>query len=512
MATTSNKRIAKNTVFLYVRMVLIMLVSLYTSRIVLKALGVTDYGIYNVVGGVVTILGILSGSLSGATSRFITFELGKDNFNQLQRLFRCCVSVHYLIGVLILICAETIGLWFVMNKLVIPSDRLIAAFWVYQCCVFSVIVKIISSPYNALIIAHERMNAFAYISIIEVCLQLGLVSLLLLLKTNRLIVYGVSVAFVQIITRLIYNNYCHKNFAEASGRFLWDKAISIEVLKYSFWSLLGFGAVVGYTQGINILLNLFFGPVANAARGFSVQIQNGVNQISTNFQMALRPPTIKSYAQNDLHRMHILMYANAKFSYYLVLFIVVPLMVNTPYILKLWLETVPEYTVSFTRILLPIALYTTLNGHIIIAVHATGDIKKFQIIESVLLLTTLPIAYVLLKYCDIAADTVLFIYLGVEFITQFVRVWIAYPMVGCKISSYFEKILLPVTITTIPIAIIVYFLILHYEATTFTMLIGNVIFSWLIIGIVIYFSGLTNAERRMINKRITNIYNTHIRK
>ncbi len=430
-----------------------MLVSLYTSRIVLKALGVTDYGIYNVVGGVVTILGVLSGSLSGATSRFITYELGKENKENLYRIFRCCVTVHYILGIIIFIGAETAGLWFIVNKLVIPVERMHAAIWVYQFCLVSVIIKIVSAPYNALIIAYEKMSAFALISIIEVFLQLGLVFFLLHINHDRLIIYGASLAIVQICVRLIYNWYCYKNFHEVCGRWLWHKDISVEILKYSAWSFLGYGAIVGYTQGINVLLNLFFGPVANAARGLAVQVQSGVNQISTNFQLALRPPTIKVYAQSDYDRMHQLMIANAKFSYYLVLFMVVPLMINAPYILHLWLDSVPEYTISFTRILLPIALYTTLNGHVIIAVHATGNLKKFQIIEASLLLTTLPIAYIMLKYFDISADVVLFIYMGVEFVTQFVRVHIVYPMVKCKISVYYTKIIFPVVLVSIPVAI-----------------------------------------------------------
>jgi len=501
MEQSSNKRIAKNTLFLYIRMVLIMLVSLYTARVVLKALGVTDYGIYNVVGGVVTILGVLSGSLSGATSRFITYELGKGNTDNLCRLFRCCVTVHYILGILIFIGAETFGLWFVVNKLVIPVERMYAAIWVYQFCVVSVIIRIVSAPYNALIIAYEKMNAFALISIIEVVLQLGLVIILLYIDSDRLIIYGASLAIVQICIRLIYNWYCYKNFKEVSGKWLWHKAISVEILKYSTWSLLGYGAVVGYTQGINVLLNLFFGPVANAARGFAVQVQTGVNQISTNFQLALRPPTIKAYAQADYCRMHQLMIANAKFSYYLVLFMVVPLMINTPYILHLWLDNVPEYTVSFTRILLPIALYTTLNGHVIIAVHATGNLKQFQIIEASLLLTTLPLAYIMLKFFDISADAVLFVYMGVEFVTQFVRVAIVYPMVNCKISIYYTKILLPVFIVTVPVAMLTYYLTINGAATTFLQLCGSIMVSIIAIAAIIYLIGLTKRERQLVKSK-----------
>ena len=512
MENSSNKRLAKNTLFLYIRMILIMLVSLYTSRIVLEALGVNDYGVYNVVGGVVTLLGVLSGSLASATSRYITFELGHNNEGSLKQLFRCCVTVHYILGIAILILAETVGLWFVINKLVIPPDRLVAAVWVYEFCLNAVVIKIVRAPYNALIIAYERMNAFALISVFEVLLQLGLVFILLYIDSDRLIIYGVSLAVVQILIRIIYNLYCLRHFPITSGKWLWDKALSYEIMKYSLWSLLGYGAVVGYTQGINILLNIFFGPVANAARGFSVQVQSGVNQISTNFQLALRPSTIKSYAQENYSRMHSLMYANAKFSYYLVLFMVVPLFINTPYIMKLWLVNVPEYTVSFTRILLPIALYTTLNGHVITAVHATGNIKKFQIVEALLLLTTLPIAYVMLKFWHISANTVLIIYMAVEFCTQFVRVWIVYPMVQCRRRSYFTRILYPVAKVTLPIAIYCWYMSIHYSAVSITELVLSTLCSSLVIAVAVYAVGLNNNERTLILQKTKSLLFKRIKK
>lgn len=507
MPTSSNKTIAKNTVFLYLRMILILGISLYTSRVVLRILGVTDYGIYNVVAGVVTMLGVLSGSLSGATSRFITYETGKGADGDVERIFRSAATIHYILAALVIVVGETLGLWFVMNKLVIPPDRLMSAFWVYQCSIVAVSIRIISTPYNAIIIANEKMSAFAYISLFEVSLQLGLIFCLELIPGDRLIFYGIFLAMTQILTRVIYNVYCVRHFKEVNGRWLWDKKSSKEILKFASWTLVGFGAVMGYTQGINILLNLFFGPVANAARGFANQVQAGVSQLSTNFQMALRPPIIKAHAQNEYSHMHSLMIAHAKYSFFLVLMMVVPIMISTPYILKLWLATVPEYTVGFVRLTLIGALYTTLNGHVIVGIHATGNIKRFQIVEGALLLTTLPIAYLCLKFGHMSAYGVIIVYLIVEFFTQFARVWIVYPLVKLRKKYYFTKICLPLIAVLIPIIPYTLYGMEHLSANSFGALMGNIAISVAVCMVAISILGLTHSERQKIGSQVKRMLN-----
>ncbi len=503
---SSNKQIAKNTIFLYLRMILILGISLYTSRVVLRILGVIDYGVYNVVAGVVMLLGSLSGSLSGATSRFITHEIGKEALGNVKEIFRCCVTVHYILAVAVIIIAETIGLWFVMNKLVIPSDRMIAALGIYQCSIVAVAVKIVSTPYNAIIIAYERMGAFAYLSLLEVIMQLGLIFALGLFSSDRLIWYGVFLAGTQVMTRIAYNVYCRKHFNDISSKWLWRKNDSKEIIKFAGWSLAGCAAVVGYTQGINILLNLFFGPIANAARGFSNQIQAGVTQLSNNFQMALRPPIIKAYAQNEWNSMHTLMIAHAKYSFYLVLLMIVPIIISTPYILKLWLENVPEYTIGFVRLTLIGTLYCTLNGHAILAVHASGNMKKFQITEGTLLLITLPMAYILLKYFHLSAYGVIIVYLIIEFLTQFVRVWISYPLVNLQVSKYFKDIICPVILVLIPMVPYTLFSMDYFSAHSFGELVQSVFIS-VIVGIcVIFFLGLSKKERSIIKSQTVKIF------
>lgn len=502
MAITSNKQIAKNTVLLYLRMILILAISLYTSRVVLRMLGVTDYGVYNVVAGVVALLGSLSGSLSGATSRFITHEIGKGSDGDVKTIFRCSATVHYILTFAVILLAETLGLWFVMNKLVIPPDRHMAAFWIYQCAILAVSIRIVSTPYNAMIIAYEKMSAFAYISLFEAALQLGLVYVLAFFDSERLVWYGVFLAATQILVRLIYSLYCSRNFKDASGKWLWHTRKSKEIIKFAGWSLIGFGAVVSYTQGINILLNLFYGPVANAARGFSNQVQSGVTQLSTNFQMALRPPIIKAQAQGEWQSMHGLMIAHAKYSFFLVLMMVVPIIISTPYILNLWLETVPDYTVDFTRLTLLGTLYCTLNGHVIVAVQATGNLKRFQIAEGVLLLLTIPVAYLLLKYFHLSANGVIVVYLVIEFFTQFVRVWIVYPMVKLEPKKYLSKILLPIVTVLVPVIPYTLYGMKFLSANDFGHLVTNVLLSVAIVMAAIWLLGLDSHERTLALKAL----------
>lgn len=445
VTTTENrKRIAKNTALLYVRMFFIMAVNLYTSRVILRALGVTDFGIYNVVGGVVTMFGFINGSLSGASSRFITFALGKGDEEEVRQVFNSVVTIHYIIAAVILILAETVGLWFVRTQLVIPADRAIAAFWVYQSAVLSMTVMLIAIPFNALIIAHERMSAFAYISIMEVLAKLGIVLLLFVIPYDKLIVYAVLVVVVQFLIRMAYTIYCRRYFEESHYHFTWSKNRSRDIFAYAGWTLNGSLATIGYTQGLNVLLNLFFGPAVNAARGIAVQVQAAVNQFFTSFQTAVRPQITKSYAQGDLDYMHRLVLSSSRYSFYLMLLVSLPILYETPYILQLWLGQVPEHTVNFVRIMILVGMNYTLSGPTLMAIHATGDLKKFQLIEGSMLLTVVPVAYILLKFAHISPESVFVTYFFIEIMTQFVRVWIVYPRIGMAKRKYITQVLCPI--------------------------------------------------------------------
>lgn len=314
--STNNRRIAKNTLLLYFRMLLMIGINLYTSRVILQVLGVEDFGINNVVGGVITMLGFLTGSLAGASSRYITYDLGKGDMEIMKKTFGNILSIHLLLAGLVVVIGETIGLWFMTTQLQIPETRETAAFWVYQFSIISFVLSVISVPYNASIIAHEKMSAFAYISIVDAVLKLLIVYLLLVISYDKLIVYAALFCCIQIFDRIVYSIYCRKHFEETRSKLSFDKKLFKEIFAFAGWTMNGSLAVIGYTQGINVLLNIFFGPAVNAARGIAVQVQNVTRQFCTNFQMALNPQLTKSYATGDYAHMHRLLKVSSKFSFY----------------------------------------------------------------------------------------------------------------------------------------------------------------------------------------------------
>lgn len=442
---TNNKRIAKNTLLLYLRMLLMMGIALYTSRVILQVLGIVDFGIYNVVGGVVALLGFINTSLSGASSRFLAFVLAKGNKSEIQNELNCIRAIHYLVSGIVFILAETIGLWFVTNKLVVPEVRVTAALWVYQCSVFSCIIMLTSLPYNALIIARERMSAFAYMSIIEASLKLIIVYCLFIVPYDKLIVYSILMVVILAIIRVMYAIYCRKHFEENFNQLSWNWNRFKEIFSYLGWVLYGNLSIIGYTQGLNILLNLFFGPIVNAARGIAVQIQNACNQFFMSFQMAVNPQITKSFACGNLRNMHNLILSSSRLSFYLMLLISLPILYQTEFILHLWLVNVPNHTANFVRIILLISLNYTLSGPTVIAIQATGRIKRFQIIEASLLLLIVPICYFFLVFFKISPEQVFITYFVIDIVTQFVRVSIVYPQIKLPIKSYFVEILWPIT-------------------------------------------------------------------
>ena len=441
--SANNKRIAKNTLLLYVRMLFGMLVSLYTSRVILQTLGVEDYGVYNVVGGVITMFTFLNGAMSSATSRYITFEIGKGNMEQLKKVFSTALQIHAIIALLIVILGETVGLWFLMNELVIPDGRMDAALWVYQCSVVTAVVTIMSVPYNADIIAHEKMSAFAYISVLEIILKLAIVYLLVVLPFDKLKVYAVLVLMVGLLIRYIYTRYCHKHFEESHYIHRIDKSLLKEMSSFAGWSFWGNLAGILYTQGLNMMLNIFFGPVVNAARGIAIQIQGVVQQFVGNFQMALNPQITKTYASGELDKMHSLMFRSARFSFMLLFFLSLPIMLETNYILTLWLGIVPENTVIFARIIIAISLIYTIANPCVIANQATGKVKVYQAVVGGLLLLILPISYIVLKM-GAPAYSVFIVHFCVESVAQFARMYMLRNMIDLPLWSYVKNIYLPI--------------------------------------------------------------------
>lgn len=497
--SNNNKRIAKNTLLLYFRMLFMMAVSLYTSRVVLNTLGVEDYGIYNVVGGVVAMFGFINGSMSSATQRYITFALGKGDKTRLQTVFSTTLQIHTLIAGIIVLLGETIGLWFLYNKMQIPADRMDAAFWVLQCSIVATVVMIISVPYNADIIAHEKMSAFAYISILEVVLKLVIVYMLVVFSFDKLILYAFLLLAIQLMIRFCYSIYCNRHFEETKYRHVWDKALFKEMTGFAGWSLFGNLASVLFSQGLNMLLNVFFGPVVNAARAVAVQVQSAIQQFVGNFQMALNPQITKTYAKGELGDMHRLMFRSARFSFFLLFFLSLPVLFETNFILTIWLKTVPEYTVVFLRIMICTSLIYTLSNPLIIANQATGKVKKYQAICGSILLLILPVSYISLRL-GCPAYSVFIVHFVMESLTQMVRMILLRPMIGIRVRDYFNHIYKQVLVVVGVSIILPTLVYLNIEAGIFRFVIVGLV-CVVSVSTAAYLLGLSANERVFVKAK-----------
>lgn len=449
VANIRNNQIGKNMLFLYFRMLLTMCVGLFTSRIILQTLGITDYGIYNIVDGLVVIWGFINGSMDAGTRRFLTFALGKEDKGTANRVFCTSVLIHILVAVAIFVLAETIGLYFFHEKLIIPHERFMAAFWAYQGTILSSLISVISTPYKSLVIAEERMSVFAYISIIEVVLRLLIVYILWIGIADKLVLFSALNVCVQILLYICYILYCRRCFAVSRFRFLWDKTLFLSMVKFSSWTLNGTMALTGCIQGLNILLNMFFGPTVNAAYSIAMTVQTKITQFCNNTQIAFNPPITKCYASGEMERMRHLVVINSKISYYLLLLITLPVLVNLSPLLNLWLDIVPEYTEQFIVVMIISSMIRALGNPLMASLHATGDIKRFQLWEGTVFLLVLPIAYILLKYIGILPVWAIMIYLLAESVAQGIRIHIILPMINMKRQSYMRRVLQPVIVTTI---------------------------------------------------------------
>ena len=499
MVTTSenNKRIAKNTLLLYFRMLLLMVVSLYTSRVVLNALGVEDFGIYNVVGGVVAMFSVISGSLSAAISRFITFELGRGDGAGLKKTFSAAVTIQLILSLVVVVLIDTVGVWFLNAKMTIPADRLAAANWVLQFSIVTFVINLISVPYNATIIAHERMSAFAYISIFEAAGKLAIAFLITASPIDRLVFYAILMCVVAVSVRLMYGYYCKKHFTECVYSFHWDKNLLKRMFGFAGWQFFGSGSYILMTQGVNILLNIFYGPVVNAARGIAVQVDGVVQQFVNNFTTAINPQITKSYAANDNEYMFNLIYSGAKYSFFLVLLMSVPIILETETILYLWLKNVPEHTVSFLRLILAIELLYVLSNTMMTAMLATGRIKKYQIIVGGTGMLVFPLSWIFFKFGF--APEVAFVIQFIIFVVQLIyRLFLLHSMIGMPVKDFIHKVI----IRAMVVAFISFFIpsIIHcfIDFDGIFKLILVVIISLLSTIVTIYYAGLTDNEKNFV--------------
>lgn len=498
----NTKRIAKNTLMLYVRMLFGMLVSLYTSRVVLQALGVEDYGIYNVVGGVVAMFSLLSGSLSAAVSRFLTFELGRNDLVRLRKVFSSALCVHALLALFVLVLSETLGLWFLNYQMNIPADRMIAANWVFQFSLFSFLLGLFSVPYNASIISHERMGIFAFVGIGDTLLQLGIVLFIAFggICSDKLIVYASLLVVKGMLFQLFYFYYCRKSFKECRFKLSLDKQLLKEMTGFAGWNFIGASSAILRDQGGNILLNLFYGPALNAARGVANQVSNAIGSFVGNFMIALNPQITKSYAAAEYGYTFSLIFRGARFSYYLLLWLALPVLLNTQYILSIWLNVVPEHTILFVQLVLVFSMCETISNPLITVMLATGKIRNYQIVVGGLQMMNFPLSYIFLKM-GFLPEIIVMVAISLSLICLGVRLILLRDMIQLPVARFLRHVCGNIIVVTILSLTVPLYARWELPNNLFGFIFSCIIcFGWG--GIILYRFGCSVSERKFLISKL----------
>lgn len=505
MSVIDPKRIAKNTAILYVRMLFIMVISLYTSRVILSTLGEVDFGLYNVIGGIVVSFSFLNGVMSSACSRYFAIELGRKNEKALNNVFNLNVTIFLVIGVVILLLSETIGLWFMNNKMQIPPDRLEAAQWVFQCSVAAFIVNMITTPYRSIVTAREDMKVYAYCSVIEALLKLLIVYVLTILPFDKLALYAVLTLMLSIGIGAFYHFYCRSHYTECHFSLYFDKQKFTEILHYTKWQVLGAMAEIGKNSGINIILNMFFGAVLNAARGIAYQVNININQFVQNFVVSFNPQIIKSYAVGESKEMMKLVFFSSKLSYFLLFILVLPVYIEINPILTLWLGEVPEYTAIFCRLTLLASLVDSLSNPLSTAVRATGNVRLFQSLVSGTLLLAVPVAYAMYKWGNYAPPSVFYMLLIISCVAQILRIYVMTRIHKMQLRDYLLQVIMPVfgvTLLSCPIPLLMQRLL---HSSVFSSLLVIAI-SIMCVSLTVLLVGLTAMERKKLIAQFKRIF------
>lgn len=489
-----NKRVAKNTVYMYIRMAFSMLVGLYTSRVVLNVLGVEDYGLYNVIGGIIALFTVLNSALINTTSRFITVSLAKGNVQDTRQIFNMALLLHFFVGLFVVVLGETIGLWYLHNKLVIPEGREVAAEWLYQFTILSAFLSTLNVPYSAAIIAHEKINVYAIIQIVDVVLKLVIVFLLKVAPFDQLIFYALLVLLVTMFDVSVYIFYCQRKFEEVKFLLFWSWKIFREILKFIGWALVGNFSNMFYTQGINLMLNAFCGPAVNAARGIAVQVQGVVAQMANNVQTAINPQIMKTYALNNIDRMHMLICASSRLCYYLLFFIALPIMLEADYILELWLGIVPDHTVNFIRLTLIASLLDAFINPLFTANLASGKLNLYYIPVSIVSSSFMFITYFAIKTTRIP-ESVFICYLVMVVIGVVVRIFVMKKQIHLPKRIYIKKAVLPTIGVTVLATIMPVIAHLTIENDLVRLLV-TLLVSIFSIGICVITIGISKSERQ----------------
>lgn len=498
--SANNKRIAKNTLILYFRMLFLMAVSLYTSRVILQALGVEDYGIYNAVGGFIAMFAVISNSLSAAISRFITFELGKGDKERLQKIFSASVVIQMVISGCVVFLAETIGLWFLNSQMNIPLERMTAANWVFQFSIFAFVISLISVPYNACIIAHERMSVFAYISLFEAAGKLAVALLVLHTEFDKLIYYAALVCIIAIVVRWIYTLYCNRHFEECRFRWMMERSLMKELFGFAGWNFIGASSGVLRDQGVNVLLNIFCGPAVNASRGIAMQVSNAVAQFSSSFVVAINPQITKSFAADQRKEAFSLVFRGARFSVFLLLLLSLPIWFETECILSLWLGLVPEYTVIFVRLILVYVIVESISYTMITLMLATGNIRNYQLLVGGCQLLNFPLAYVFLKL-GYSPEVTIYISIFVAIGCLCLRLFMLRRMVQLPVMEFLQDVMFKIIIVVL-FALIVPMAIREFMNDGFLRLAVLAVSSGVATSLAILYVGCTPFERSMILSKV----------
>lgn len=492
----NNKRIARNTLLLYARMLFMMLISLYTSRLFLQILGVEDYGIYNVVGGIVSMFSLISGSLSASISRFITFELGRNDIQRLKVVFSTSVNIQICLALFIMVLAEIFGVYFLNYKMNIPPDRMYAANWVLQFSIITFMVNLISVPYNATIIAHEKMGTFAYMSLFEVFMKLLFLYMLYITPFDKLITYSVCLMIISLLVRFIYGIYCKRNFTECTYEFIIDKSLFKSMTGFAGWNFFGSGSYLLMTQGVNILINIFFGVTLNAARGIANQVDSAVNQFVGNFTMAINPQITKYYASGNIKEMHKLVYNGSKYSFFILWILALPILLETEYIMSLWLGQVPEYSVLLLRLTLAISLVSVVSNTLITSMLATGNIKKYQIIVGGMGMLVFILSYISFKI-GFSVESAYLIHLFIFILQLVARLFLLRNMIDLNIKDFLKEVILK-DLTIVAISSVASVLLFLQMETSFIRFIIICIASFVINVLSILFIGMSFKERMIL--------------
>lgn len=504
----NTKRIAKNTMFLYIRMIFLMFISFFTTRVVLQTLGVNDYGIYNVVGGVVSLFSILSKTLSTASSRFLNFEMGRGDDEKLKQVFSTTLTIQIVIAVVVALLVELLGLWFIDNKLNIPSDRLWAANWVMHFSALTFCFELISVPYNAAIIAHERMKAFSYISIYEGLAKLGICYLLIISPIDKLFFYAGLLCFVQVSLRFIYSSYCLRHFEECKYRFVYNKELIQELFTFAGWNFIGGTASILRVQGGNMLVNIFAGPSVNAAMGVANQVNSAVLNFSNNFMMAVNPQITKSYAAGEQTYVEKLVTKSARFSFFLLFLISFPILLNIDYILGMWLSVVPEKTSIFIILIISFTLLSAFSSPLITTQLACGKTKDFQLVVGGLTFLNIPISYLFLNK-NFGVEVTLYVAICIEFVCLIARLLIVNKSSGISIRRFFNDVIIRCLVVTL-LSLIIPMLFEIVTETTPTISIFKTILGYVFCLFVVWNLGLFSGEREFFFGQLRKILRKNI--